>query len=251
MKGEPFWLWMNLLSLDAPVVALVWQDFLARCYAPVLQPSARWVLGLTVWAIYMADRLLDVRHPAAEHETSRHTFYRDNRVPARVLLVAVLLADLSIAVAGLQPAVFSNGLPAGAGVFCYLGIFAFRPVRGRRWKQLSAAILFTTGVFLAAWTQTPRAWSILGWPAAAFCALCLGNLVSIERWEQGVATRGEWLWMTLLASLCAAGGYSRWYAGVALGAAAVAVLDFRSEKLSDNARRVLADAALLTPLLFR
>ncbi len=29
-KPTPVWLWLNLLSLDAPLVALIWQDFLAR-----------------------------------------------------------------------------------------------------------------------------------------------------------------------------------------------------------------------------
>jgi hypothetical protein len=61
MGAQPVWLWMNLLSLDAPLVALVWQDLLARCYGTLLLPAGRTVLGLTVWAIYIADRLMDVR----------------------------------------------------------------------------------------------------------------------------------------------------------------------------------------------
>ena len=69
----PVWLWFNLLGLDAPVVALVWQDFLARCYPTILRPPGRAVLGLTVWAIYLADRLLDTRHPAV-WESVRHVF---------------------------------------------------------------------------------------------------------------------------------------------------------------------------------
>ena len=60
----PIWLWFNVLSLDAPLIALVWQDFLSRCYPTMLLPQGRAVRGLTVWAIYLADRLLDVRHPA-------------------------------------------------------------------------------------------------------------------------------------------------------------------------------------------
>lgn len=57
-------MWPNLLSLDAPAVALVWQDFLARTFGIPLRMPARLVLGLTVWAIYLGDRLLDVRGPA-------------------------------------------------------------------------------------------------------------------------------------------------------------------------------------------
>jgi hypothetical protein len=48
------------VSLDAPLVALVWQDFLARCYPHPLLFPARMVLVLTVWAIYIADRSLNL-----------------------------------------------------------------------------------------------------------------------------------------------------------------------------------------------
>ena len=114
--GTPLWLWMNLLSLDAPLVAIVWQDFLARCYPSVLFPVGRWVLGLTVWAIYLADRLMDVRHPAALRESARDGFYRRNRRSAKVLLAVVLLADALIALFWVRPSVFSNGLLVGAAV---------------------------------------------------------------------------------------------------------------------------------------
>lgn len=249
--GRPFWLWMNLLSLDAPLVALIWQDFLARCYAPVLRPPARWVLGLTVWAIYLADRLMDIRYAAAENETARHQFYRQNRRPGGVLLAMVLSADLITAVLWVRPAVFSNGLFLGGGVICYLAFFALWRTGGRRWKQPSAAILFTAGVFLVAWTTTPEPRQVLGWPWAAFWALCFGNLTLIEKWEERRWSGRGWIWMSLLALLCLWLGDPRWHAAVAASALGLAALDCWSRKLSEDARRVLADAVLLTPLFFR
>ena len=59
MRPTPLWLWPNLLSLDAPLVALVWQDFAAHSFGHPLRLPARIVLALTVWAIYVVDRLLD------------------------------------------------------------------------------------------------------------------------------------------------------------------------------------------------
>ncbi|MES1258612.1 MAG: hypothetical protein ABUS51_09280, partial [Acidobacteriota bacterium] len=109
-QRTPWWLWLNLLSLDAPLVALVWQDFLAHCYPSSLRLVGRWVLGLTVWGIYLADRLMDVRHPATNNEAPRHGFYRKHPGAARVLLGAIALADLLIALRWLRPAVISNGL---------------------------------------------------------------------------------------------------------------------------------------------
>lgn len=247
---------MNVLSLDAPVVALVWQDFLARCYPTVLRPAGRAVLGLTVWAIYLADRLIDVRHTTAEEkpgesESAAHEFFRRHGMIAQLLLAGVLVADLTIALIWLRPTVFSSGLWAAAAVLGYLAVFARWRIGKRLWKQVLAAILFTTGVFLIDWTQTPDPWAVLGWPAAAFGALCAGNLLLIERWQQDLASNRGWVGMMLLAGYCVVFGNSRWDAAVAMSAAGLAILDGGSERLAHDARRVLADAVLLTPLLFR
>lgn len=246
---QPVWLWLNLLSLDAPLVALVWQDFLARCYPSVLRPSSRCVLALTVWAIYLADRLLDVRHPAAENESARHRFSRQNRVFAGSLLAAVLIADGVAAVRWLRPAVLSGGLFVGAAVFTYLLLFAGWRKGGSGWKQTCAAMLFTSGVFLVAWTNTTYPWRTLACPAAAFFALCLGNMALAESWEFSTSING-WLWMVLLALVCVSLSRSRWYAASALSAAGLAAIDRWGGKLSREAQGVLADAVLLAPLLF-
>ena len=249
LRPRPFWLWMNLLSLDAPLVALVWQDFLTRCYPSLLRPAGRWVLFLTVWAIYIGDRLIDVRGPATLGESTRHGFYRSHRALARAVLTIVVLGDLSITRLWLRPEVFANGLLAGTGVVCYLAVFPFWRMGGTTWKQPCAALLFTAGVFLIAWTGTANPWSILGAPAAAFGALCLGNMALIE---QG---RRVWIGMATLAVFCAAMcirmPHPHWYAAVALTAATLAALDFWGSPLSRDARGVLADLVLLTPLLFR
>jgi hypothetical protein len=246
---SPVWLWLNLLSLDAPIVALVWQNFLARIYPVALYPAGRCALGLTVWAIYLADRLLDVRDSAPDAETPRHNFYRRYRRFAWMLLATVLCADLLVTFLWLRPAVFANGLLVAAGVIVYLGVFPLGRIRGA-WKQPAAAILFTIGVFLVAWTGTASPVQSLGWPAAAFCALCFGNLVIIENWERNRRIkRRAGIWLSLLAVACIAAGHSRWYFAVAASAAGLAALILPGENISRNARRVLADAVLLIPLL--
>jgi hypothetical protein len=248
----PLWLWLNLLSLDAPLVAVVWQDFVARCYSPsLLRAPGRLTLGLTVWVIYLADRLIDIRHPPEANEPARHQFYRDNQKLSKILLAAAALADLIVAVLWLRPVVFSSGLWVGAAVVVYLIGFALFRIGATRWKRPSAAILFTTGVFLVAWTSGSQPWRTLGWPAAVFSALCLCNLALIENWEQHRSTVRGWIWPLLLAVVCL--GFvnsSRWFGAVAAGAAGLAILDFMKARLSPDARRVLADLVLLTPLLF-
>jgi hypothetical protein len=63
------------------------------------------------------------------------------------------------------------------------------------------------------------------------------------------AAKRPWIWLSLLAAVCIAAGHSRWYFAVAASAAGLAALTLLGEEISRDARRVLADAALLVPLL--
>jgi len=253
--SRPFWLWLNLLSLDAPLVALVWQDFASYCFNSTLRPVGRWSLGLTVWGIYIADRLIDVRKPASASESVIHGFYREHCRLWHSLLTIVVLADVCIALLLLRPAVLEHGLIVGAAVAIYLTGFAALRIGGTWTKRPFAAILFTTGVFLVAFTFAGDQWPPLVWPAISFCTLCLGNLLLIENWERHSKHRG-WVWMLIL---CFASFYLgitrmnqyRWYSAILFSAVGLGLIDILKAKLSRDARRVLADMVLLTPLLFR
>jgi len=253
----PVWLWPNVLCLDAPIVATIWQDFLSRCFALSLRPSGRWTLALTVWAIYLGDRLLDVRLPAASAESGPHRFCRENRRMVTMLLAAVVAADLLLCLLWLRRPVLWNGLAVFAGVGAYFGAFPVRRIEGA-WKPLAAAGLFTVGVFLVAWTWVGQARPMLVGPAVVFAALCLANLFLIQAWEQGRGERaqawgvGTFVFAAVCAGRALAGGLvaaSLWYAAVAVGAFGLAALAFAGERLGRDARRVLADAVLLSPLL--
>jgi len=246
-RTAPFWLWLNLLSLDAPMVAVVWQDFLARCYPSVLMPAGRLVLFLSVWGIYIADRMVDVRDPMHENESMCHRFYRQHGTFAAVLLGLVALADFLAVRLWLRPAVMRNGLIVAALVVLYMAIFPSRRTRHMRWKQPSAAALFTMGVFLVAWTGTPDAWRTLGAPAAAFGALCLGNMRLIEHAER---ERSRAL-IPILAFACLAAGPCWWSFAVAASAAGLAAVDYLGSRWSRETVCLLADLVLFTPLLLR
>ena len=68
------WLWPNLLSLDAPIVALLWQILFARCFHARVGFLPSLLLVLAVWLIYAADRTLDAWSGSAAQP--RHEFYR-------------------------------------------------------------------------------------------------------------------------------------------------------------------------------
>jgi hypothetical protein len=249
----PIWLWFNVLSLDAPLIALVWQDFLARCYPTMLLPQGRAVLGLTVWAIYLADRLLDVRHPASPLESLRHRFYRRNRVLGQTLFALVVGADLAMMPLLVRPSLFTAGLLLASAVALYLGAFPLTGWATTAWKKPLAALLFTAGTFVIAWTGTGHPVRELAWPALAFCGLCLGNLLMIERWSQGSPAAGPrvWMWLALLVIPVVALRQSNWFEAIVFSAAGLCALAWWGRRMPGDARCVLADAVLLTPLLFR
>jgi hypothetical protein len=259
----PVWLWPNLLSLDAPVIAVVWQTFLAACYHVPLRAAGRVALFLAVWAIYIADRLLDARRPAAPAEPARHVFYREHRKLAQAVLAVLVIAGAIVAAVWLRPRVLHNGLIPFAAVLLYLGVLHVTGSQSGMAKEPLVAFIFTTGTFLVAWTNDPVSPIALLRPALAFFLLCLANLTAIEVWEwrelrtagerphpvTALLVRGIYVWPPLLALVAFLAGHP-WYYAIAISAAAISALIWIGRRLPIELRRVLVDLALLSPLLF-
>lgn len=249
-KRTPIWLWPHLLSLDAPIVALFWQDFVVRCYPSILRPSGRCVLGLTVWAIYLGDRLLDVRSmEGAGNESPIHAFYRRNRTPLAMVLLAVLLADLFVAIAWLRPAVRWNGLTLGAAVTVYLVLFGYWRLGPIIWKRLVAASLFSAGVFLVALTENPH-WTDLVCPFFGLLALCLCNLLMIVWLESKDRRSSSSLWIAAATAACLLPGNGSWNLALTTSIVGLVLIDLCGSIVSPRVGRVLVDVALLSPLLY-
>ena len=246
--AHKFWLWPNLLSLDAPLVAVLWQILFARCLqvsADVL-PAA--LLIAAVWLIYTADRALDVWRGAGTRP--RHEFYRRHWRIVAPIWSAVLLSTSWLAWTSLPVALFYRGLCLVLAVAVYFAAVHVLP-RKIHWKEAGVAVIFALGATVSAWGRVETVYDVL--TVLLFSCLCWINCVAIEDWEGG-----EHRWPV-----------AGWAAGVAIAAvlllhqtrpvlgsaeAASAVgfilLDRSRLRLSADALRVLADAALLSPLLF-
>jgi hypothetical protein len=240
------WLWPNLLSLDAPIVAVLWQILFARCFHAELVPTAVALLMLAVWLIYAADRVFDAR---GESTLPRHDFYRRNwRVVAPVWIIVLSIAGW-LAWNRLPPELFERGLLLLAAVAFYFALVHLAPFR--RWpKEAAVAVLFALGASLAAWGHVRTAAD--AGTILLFSGLCWINCVAIEKWEH----RGRW--PVGAAALCVAAIAvvvlypSRPILSGAETASALAfvILDVAKKRLSADALRVLADVALLTPVFF-
>jgi hypothetical protein len=263
---QPWWLLPNLLSLDAPIVALAWQHVLEVSFHTQTDWFGRAALGLAVWAIYLLDRLLDTRHPAKSTEALRHRFVRDHRTSMLILLAVAITAGL-VSVLNAPAVLIVSGSMLSAAVLLYLisvhsGMF---PVP----KEHAVSILFATGVALAPLAGGSPLLA-LAVAAVPLCFLCLANTAAIEHFEwsrlhdrarPAPHTLTRWIaerylgFCLAVAVLCCAGAA---FTGIeelrlplaysATAMVALVLLHIARNHLSTEAFRVLADAALLSPL---
>jgi hypothetical protein len=242
-----FWLWPNLLSLDAPLVAVLWQVLFLRCFHVPGSTLPAVLLVSAVWLIYAADRALDSWRGAGSRP--RHEFYRRHWRAVLPVWGAVFMASACLAWTSLSPVLWARGLWLCAAVALYFVAVHLLPVR---WpKEAAVAVLFALGASLAAWTRVRSASDVL--TVLLFCCLCWINCLAIEQWEQGshrwpvgVLAGGVALAAILLLS------QERPILGSAEAASAMAFvwLDRSRCRLSPDALRVLADVALLSPIFF-
>jgi hypothetical protein len=266
---QPVWLWPNLLSLDAPLIAVLWLHLFAVSGQIKLAPDVTLVLALVVWLIYIADRLLDsVRGAGAM--SARHRFYRAH-LKAFALLLAGLLATTCWACLSLDYRTLRDGvlLAFMIGVYFALVHWLKGDQHTRFPKEAVVAILFGVGTFFPAWVHLPHETVAMAVTAALFILICWLNTALIEY--------SEWIRLrhagaetphasTIIAgrhlpaigiSVAAAASLLAFVGSlhlefplliaIALSASLLAVLGYFWRHLAINAVRVLADVTLLTP----
>jgi hypothetical protein len=270
-SGTRPWLWINLLSLDAPLVAVVWQALFAKCMTTPIHPAAFAVLGLSVWFIYVSDRLLDALGQYG-NRAARHRFYREYWNIFSTMAVTALFA-IGMLCARLDPRVIRNGLVLLTAVLVYLVLVHFGPDTGRRFwpKELAVAVLFAIGTGLVTWSRTEFPQSSMVLPICLFAALCWLNCTAVEYWEWKAARdtcdlppHPVTVWLGLhLDSIsfgifvCCAVVFC-WLpvrlqpivASSLISAAALFWLDRNRDRFSADAQRVLVDVTLLSPMIF-
>ncbi|WP_269538750.1 hypothetical protein [Cerasicoccus fimbriatus] len=185
---NPLCLAVNSLALDAAGVAVVWHWVLGHALGLPVSGSSLWVLGLSVWLVYVGDRWLDARGKAPSAlPTQRHRLLAQYRVPFLVLWAVVLVVDVCLAITGLTSAQFQAGLVVLVFSLIYtVGIQ--RRVAIRRTKELQVAAIFLVGVGAFFWGESLSTQSLL-WLAlllALFGLACFVNCILLARWEMDV-----------------------------------------------------------------
>ncbi len=281
MAGDPgprterprWWQWPTIASLDAPLVAVLWQQSLAAAAGIRLRPVHAVVLGLSVWLSYVADRWIEGWRLDPEHvRTHRHRFYQHWSWPIAGLGAAVVTADVAAASAGLSRREFLAGLALLAPVAAYLISHQLLHL-DRRWrlpKEICVAALFGAGAALFSLVAPGADLRALAPPLALFVLLCFANCALISVWEDRVdRSHGQtslalqfrgaarliralpWVLAAASAALYVpAPALSRPAIGCALASSLLLGLLERWEpRLGRESARVLADLALATPAI--
>jgi hypothetical protein len=274
IPGKPkWWQWPTVLSLDAPAVALLWQWLLARVAATPLAWHHGFILGLATWLVYAADRWIEGwRLVPGQVLTQRHWFYLSRRWPVFAAWLVVAATGLTLAFVQLGPREIVAGFIVLVPVLVYLlsHQLMHRDNPWRAPKELCVALLFAAGVSCFQIVRAPGALRVLLVPLALFGALCLANCALISLWETEVDRahgqtsfalqypRGRRLARTLpwLLALLAAGFATRETGATQITAFCAAAsggllgaVDLSHLRCGRQLARVLADVALMTPLV--
>jgi hypothetical protein len=226
------------------------------------------LIALAVWAVYVADRLLDARAGLCaarlDRLRERHLFHwRHRRVLAPMAFAAALAAACILFAAAPATVRAHDSLLAAASLVYFAGVHTGRksPLLP---KEFLVGVLFTAGCSLPALSRAafPHTWAMLLVlvPVIFFALLAWLNCFAIDRWEQSFAETSARTAFALAVLLGLTGcvlaavlriQQPRSAALIGCGAAAallLALLDRLRARLGPVVLRAAADLVLLTPL---
>ena len=177
-----FWHW-TWLGLDAPCVALTWSYYLAIQQDINIPWFAYSSLFLSVWCIYLADRLYDIKsNTSIEHLSSRHFFTYNNQKWLMVLVrvIAILLIGHSL--------FFKIQQLIEIGILILLTLIYFWIVHSSKsktpfFKETLSTPIFAAGVLLPIYIFHPQPLQLFYW-GFLLTLLVFQNLIQISYWEK-------------------------------------------------------------------
>lgn len=273
---QPPWLYPNLLGLDAPAVAVAWQWLFAKSFGISIPSVFHLILGLSAWCIYLADRLYDARTGKnPECGTARLKFTLHHFPTLIAILLTATLLNLFLIIRHVPTHLILSGLATASLLAIY---YAYRFKNTPRIKAIIPREILCGMLFSLGCAITPHAFGagaehpLAFWfSITSFGILCSAACILISIWERdqdlathdtSIATEHTHLSrhlrlalpllaiLALLYTAAALKGNPQIHTSLATSFAALLLLLIFQEKLSKTLLRTLADAVLLTPLIF-
>lgn len=291
---RPFWLYPNLLSLDAPLVAVAWLAIFAKTWRVSYHPwEAYVVLGLVVWVIYVVDRLIDasLRNNDPKRCEPRHLFHWKYRKAFAAAATMAGVIAVGLAIRYMPMTIFGYLFIAGIMVGGFFGLSLISgqdPDEIPYGKNILAGLAFAFGTGLAAYVYLPSGSQnlfqqtfeivkemVFSRELISFAVLCMINISAIDLWEHAhrssdIETKAA-NELSLTLPLTLLGGAAIVFAlqasphpedamdygvvtraffyAILTGAALLYILNRSRARFELSSLRVLADVALLVPVL--
>ena len=251
--------WLTSLSLDAPLVAVVWQRALAQSTSADLEWHHYFLVFASVWLGYSADRWLD----SWKHNlnlTQRHAFHASRRWTLLAIWICVLALSISVAIATLRNEELIRGLALALVSLLATAIIQRDP--NRSFSGIAKSLI-TSGLMTASVLVFLPAELIRSEATTAVMLFLLFNLncSCIHFWDLQIDSRqesnhnGKWLETNVIISfiLAVASAVILIRSPLApysiLSIFGLLLLHLRRKKIDTDLNRSLADIILLTPVL--
>lgn len=281
-KRIPWWLWPNLLSLDAPLVALGWAWMFSKAWGVVSVPYQLWgVLGVAVWAVYALDRIIDARGAGEENGglAERHFFHQRHE---SVFLTGIGLGTLwcfyTVLFTTAQTVLhYGFFVILCALLYFYLNIRRLRAGESGIAKNCVAGITFAYGASAGVHAYSPVlpfGDMVFSSEVLLFGALCVVNMTAIDFWNLKGDEDEDAAAVLNLGALLIGGVamfiymstlqresfffyedyyheqafYKPFAVGVLVGAASLFLLNQARRRIKGEAYRVLVDVAVFSPV---
>jgi len=272
---KPIWLLPNLLSLDAPLVAMAWLYVFAKTWRLGYHPWQAYAsLGLAVWVIYAADRLFDASMSARPlHEMQpRHRFHVHYHRLFKIGITAALVLATALVVTTMPMAIYKHLLIAGVLIAGFFGLSMISwqsesevPVT----KNVLAGVTFAFGTAMTAHVYRFE-FSIgdmfFSPEFLCFAVLCILNISAIDFWEHAARSEdveikaSDELSLTLPLVVLAAAALGQalldksqnsrpFFYAILTGAGLLYLINRERARFQMDTLRVLADAVMLLPVL--
>ncbi len=267
---HPWWLWPNVLSLDAPLVAIIWQEGFAQSLGVELEWLHRCILGLCVWLVYCGDRILDGWRLVVPVQSARHEFARVHWRPLSFAFGVGFLSAVYFALE-LPPSELIGGLGLLLLVGIYFGLHHHSATRQRVgcFKEWMAGSGFAVGTVFFVLLQAEISIGLIIL-CTSWAGLCSVNCLMIAGWDKdndemmnhpSLARRWvemesfiPWILVSIMLLVMGAAWLDQrcLMLTAALWISAIGLLELarNRETMSGPLRRVLADGVLLSPIIF-
>ena len=268
-ERRPWWLYLNFLGLDAPLIAVIWLFLFARTWRVDYHPwQAYAALGFAVWTIRIAMKLM--QGSMSSDETA---FVMVHRKPIKWAAVILGVFSITLTVMNFPLSVYTYLLVGAVFVAGYFALTLFSPQEENEIgyaRHAMGGLAFAYGTALTAHVYLPGMGLqelMLSKEFICFAVLCLLASSALELWERtgkpaadGEAGSMDEIALSLPLTLLGAAALvfaaqaqdelmvaRPFYYAILTGAALLQVLNRTRGRFELNTLRVLTALCLLVP----